>query len=659
VALGLEQALKIVVSAVDNASGVLNGIRGIVQGLSSDALTTAQTLDTIGSGLQQTGRSMTRYVTAPVVGAYGLAAKSAMDFEEQLTIVGVAANRQGEDLEYLGDAALAMGEDLRLVGEFNATDSLVAMEALYKAGKSDTEIFGDLNAYMEGTAELGGIMAAGVLLAAASELDLQQATEALLVSLNTYGLGAEDAMDVANMLVQTADASVASVSDLVGSLSTAGPVLANFGQSYEESLTQIAILSERGIKGPEAGTNLRSMYNNMFRETNRSIEALEALGIERFDAEGNFRPMVEVIDELNEGMSALTDKDLFRSLKDLFGNYGQLAGVTLGTEGAGGYVEMQDKIAKASTVQEVAAARSQTFAAQIEKLQGSLQTFMITAGTPFIEDFLQPAVEHLQSFVDKLNDLNPETLDFAIRIGMISAVMGPALIALGTLARALASILTLYKLIAGAQTAAGLAGAGGAAAGAAGLGAAGTGLAALPALGAVPVVGAAAYATANPAETEKALVGSRDWLRGLIGLPEYDPSLKPWEQLWWNAPKDTGEPSPEVQSMLATPLPGQTDYAGAVRDEYLTAMTNAAESEASLSAESWVTEFEATMTAYDSTMESIGLGGGTALKAGFMYAAEDAGSEFLLSIARQLAPELVPYVMEAMAARNATLGPVG
>ena len=42
-----------------------------------------------------------------------------------------------------------------------------------------------------------------------------------------------------------------------------------------------------------------------------------------------------------------------------------------------------------------------------------------------------------------------------------------------------------------------------------------------------------------------------------------------------------------------------------------------------------------------------------------MYAAEDAGSEFLLSIARQLAPELVPYVMEAMAARNATLGPVG
>jgi len=123
-------------------------------------------------------------------------------------------------------------------------------------------------------------------------------------------------------------------------------------------------------------------------------------------------------------------------------------------------------------------------------------------------------------------------------------------------------------------------------------------------------------------------------------------------------PMETG-PSPEVEAMLARGAPGQMDYAGAVQDEYLTAMTSAAESEASLSAESWVTEFGASMTAYDSIMESIGLGGGTALKAGFMYAAEDAGSDFLITIARQLAPELVPYMMEALAARAATEGPVG
>ncbi len=667
-ALGLEQALKIVVSAVDNASATLNGIKGIVQTLTSDAATAAQTLDTIGSGLQQTGRSMTRYVTAPIVGGLGLATKAATDFEERLTILEVALGDNADAAGDLGEAAKAMGQDVNLPGVFGATDALDAMTDITKAGFDMQEMGGDLAGYMEGTAELGGILQAAVLLAAASDLTLGEATNTLVTSIHTYGLEASDALEIANKYVQAADASAASVRELTASVGAAGPSLEFYNMSLDDTLTALAIMADRNIKGAKAGTNLRAMQNGMHRDTARTNDALEALNVTLYDSEGAFRSPIEIINDVNEAMTTLTDQELATSVKDLFGNYGQLAGITLGKGGVEGWDEMNGKIAKAASVQEVAEARSGTFAAELGKLKDTIETFMINAGTPFIEDFLRPAVEHLQGFIEKLNDLNPATMDWLIRLSLISAVVGPALIALGTFARALASILTLYKLIAGAQAAAGLggaaAGAGSAAAGtaglgAAGLGAAGTGLAALPALGAVPVIGAAAYATAHPGETEKALVGSRDWLRGLIGLPEYDTSLKPWDQLWWNAPKDTGEPSPEVQSMLATPLPGQMDYAGAVRDEYLTAMTSAAESEASLSAESWVTEFEASMTAYDSTMESIGLGGGTALKAGMLYAAEDAGSDFLITIARQLAPELVPYVMEAIAARAATEGPVG
>jgi len=663
VALGLEQALKIVVSAVDNASGVLSGIRGSVQDLTSDALTAAQTLETIGSGLQQTGRSVTRYVTAPIVGGLGLSAKAAAEFEERLTILEVALGDNADAAGDLGEAAKAMGEDTQLPGVFGAMDALDAMTDITKAGFSLQDMAGDLAGYMEGTAELGGILQAAVLLAAASDLTLGEATNTLITTIHTYGLEASNALDIANKYVQAADASAASVRELTASVGAAGPSLEFYNMSLDDTLTALAIMADRNIKGAKAGTNLRAMQNGMHRDTARTNDALEALNVTLYDSEGAFRSPIEIINDVNEAMMTLTDQELATSVKDLFGNYGQLAGITLGKGGVEGWDEMNGKIAKAATVQEVAEARSGTFAAELGKLKDTIETFMINAGTPFIEDFLRPAVEHLQGFVEKLNDLNPATMDWLIRLSLISAVVGPALIALGTFARALASILTLYKLIAGAQAAAGLggaaAGAGAAAGGAAGLGGAGAALTALPTVGGLGVAGAAIYATQNPEETEKALVGSRDWLRGLMGLPEYDTSLKPWEQLWWNAPKDTGEPSPEVQSMLATPLPGQTDYAGAVRDEYLTAMTNATESEASLSAESWVTEFEASMTAYDSTMESIGLGGGTALKAGFMYAAEDAGSDFLITIARQLAPELVPYVMEAIAARAATEGPVG
>ena len=135
-ALGLEQALKIVVSAVDNASGTLSNIRGQVQGLSSDAFTTAQMLDTIGSGLQNTGRSMTRYVTAPIVGGYMLATKAATDFGERLTILEVALGDNADAAGDLGEAAKQMGEDTQLPGVFGAMDALDAMTDITKAGFS-------------------------------------------------------------------------------------------------------------------------------------------------------------------------------------------------------------------------------------------------------------------------------------------------------------------------------------------------------------------------------------------------------------------------------------------------------------------------------------------------------------------------------------------
>ena len=666
-ALGLEQALKIVVSAVDNASAVLEGIRGSVNTLTNDATTAAETLDTIGQGLQQTGRSMTRYVTAPVVGGLGLAAKEATEFEEKLAILGVAARDSGTDVETLGDAAIAMGQDIRLVAAIGPTDAIDAMTTLLKSGVSVVDMFGDLNAYMKEGAELGGILGASARLAGASELNLQQATEAVLQALRTYGLEVEDADAVVDNYVQTADASAASVEDLVAAQINAGPVMKAYNRTFEDTNRQFAILADRGIKGAEAGTNLRSMYNSMLRDTKRTNDALETLNMSLYDSEGALRAPLDIISDVNNAMLTLTDEEKLGALRDLFGTYGQLAGITLGQEGVAGWDAMGEKIAKAATAQEVAEARSGTFAKEIEKLQDSIQTFMITAGTPFIEDFLQPAVEHLQGFVDKLNELNPATLDWLLKISMIAAVVGPALIALGTLARSLASLITLYRLLAGAQAAAGIAGgaagaaglgagAAGAGAGAAGLGAAGTALTGLPALGALGVIGAAAYATTHEEEVKEAEVNAMNWLRNLIGLPDYDPNRSPLEQLWWSKQGAAEDDEPAGPWKYIPSVTGEDLYFPEMPVEV---PDIALAEEATTTAADWVGEFESAMAQYDSVFATIGVGGGDALKAGFMYAAEDAGSDFLITIARQLAPELVPYVMEAIAARAATEGPVG
>jgi hypothetical protein len=114
-------------------------------------------------------------------------------------------------------------------------------------------------------------------------------------------------------------------------------------------------------------------------------------------------------------------------------------------------------------------------------------------------------------------------------------------------------------------------------------------------------------------------------------------------------------PPPGLELELETP-------SAAAVEEWAAHLTAVYGEEAGLSAAAtagtWVSEYEAAMAGYDNVLQSIGMGGGEALATGVLAASEDVGSEFLVSIARQMAPELVPYVLAAIAARTATKEPV-
>ncbi len=81
--------------------------------------------------------------------------KLATDFQSQMAILGIAASSAGLSFDELHDVALQVGGDITLLG-VSATGAADSMTGLYKAGLTTTEIFGDLQGYMAGTAELGG-----------------------------------------------------------------------------------------------------------------------------------------------------------------------------------------------------------------------------------------------------------------------------------------------------------------------------------------------------------------------------------------------------------------------------------------------------------------------------------------------------------------------
>jgi len=338
----------------------------------------------------------------------------AQEFQDQLAGLSIAASSSGLSLDELHDAALSVGGDTRLLG-VSATGAADSMTGLYKAGLSTTEIFGDLQGYMAGTAELGGALRAAIDLAAATELDMVKASDLAAVALATFGGELETEAERAefinsalNNMVQAADASVAEVTGLAEALKSVGPTASSMGISIEDTNNALAILSTRGIQGAEAGTSLKSMLANMRRPTDTVTEALDDLNVSLYDAEGVFVGLPNLIEQMQDSMAGLTDEQRDQYVQTLAGTYGMNALNTLLAEGTEGWDAMAAATAGAAGIQEQAAIKAGTFSGMMEGLGGTIETLKIGIG----EAFLPVAQDLIGTFGNIVADVGPRVAEF-------------------------------------------------------------------------------------------------------------------------------------------------------------------------------------------------------------------------------------------------------
>jgi len=292
---------QLLVKITGDVSGLKGALRGAKSEVAGFAKSAEKSFKNAGSAMTGMGKKMSMGVTLPLVALGVVAMKTAGDFEQQMNIMAVSAGDAGESMEDLRSAAIAVGADTKLVG-ISASEAADSITELYKAGLETNEIFGDMQGYLAGTAELGGVLRASIDMAAASELDLASATELVNVTLSQFGMSAEDATMLVNSFVQAADASVASVGELADAYKNAGTTMAAFGFSIEEVNTVLAMLSNKGIKGAEAGTALKSMFTNMMRDTKKVKGALNELNLSFYDAEGKMKSMEDILGGLNKAL---------------------------------------------------------------------------------------------------------------------------------------------------------------------------------------------------------------------------------------------------------------------------------------------------------------------------------------------------------------------
>ena len=390
--------------------------------------TTKDKLASLSSSMGQTGKSMTKFVTLPLAGVGAAMVKTTADFEAGMSQVQAISGATGEDLKALSDKAKEMGA----VTKFSASESAEALKYMAMAGW-------DTQKMLDG---LPGVMN----LAAASGEDLGTVSDIVTDALTALGMKAEEAGHFADVLAQASSKSNTNVGLMGETFKYVAPLAGSLGYSCEDVATAIGLMANAGIKGSQAGTALRSVLTRMAKPTKESANAMQALGLEITNADGSMKPLNDVMVQLRQSFSGLTE-DQKASYAAMLGGQeamsGLLAIVNASDEDFNKLVEQINNADGAA--EQMANTMQDNLSGQLTILKSTIEGISISFGEIMLP-VVKAIVSGLQSFATWLNNTSETTKRVIAVIATVVATLGPALL-IGS--KLISGITRLMPLISG------------------------------------------------------------------------------------------------------------------------------------------------------------------------------------------------------------------
>lgn len=300
--------------------------------------------------VNQIGMSMVKFAAIAAI-PIAISLKIGASFEAQMSKVKAVTAGTEEEFQKLNQTAKELGRTT----VFTATQVSEGMVNLGRAGFSRKEIDQAI---------------AGVLdLARATDTELAMAAEITGSSLRQFNLEASETGRVTDVLTATANGSAQTLEDLGEALKYAAPIAAEAGDSIEATSAAIGLMANNGIKGTMAGTALARAYKNL--SADNTAERMESIGVAVADANGNMRPMADILREIGEATANMGSKERLAIFEELFGR-GQAAALKLAKAG----LKADDMLSKIQNSQGLA---SKTAKEMSNNFQGAFLEFQSAA----------------------------------------------------------------------------------------------------------------------------------------------------------------------------------------------------------------------------------------------------------------------------------------
>lgn len=397
-----------VFEAVFKATGVSDFQKAI-----SGARESIKSFENVSEKLKDTGKTLTKAVTLPLVGLGVAAVKLGADYDDQMSTVQAVTSASADEIERLSNLARDMGKNTR----YSASEAASAQENLARAGFTTGEIMDALGSTLN--------------LATSGALSLDEASGIAARTIRGFGLEASEAGRVSDVLAYTAAATNTTVGGLGETFKYVAPTAAGLGIEMEEVAAAAGLMGDAGIDAGQAGNMLRRGLLNLASPTKQQAGLLNELGLEMFDAEGNMKPLVDVVGELEKGLDGMTAQQQTAALSTLFGAQAVSGWTAVVNEGSDSLADLTGRIQESDGyAQGFAETAEDNLAGSFRSMRSSLEEAMLSI-YEFGQGPIRDLVDRLTGLIDKFSEMNPAMQQVIIIVGVLAAAIGPLLMLIG------------------------------------------------------------------------------------------------------------------------------------------------------------------------------------------------------------------------------------
>jgi phage tail tape measure protein, TP901 family, core region len=387
----------------------------------------SQRMNRIGDSMTNLGKTATLTMTAPIIGAFGIATHAASQYQYELQDIRKEVQAQGYSAQQVNSIMKSL--------------SAQTLDWSRKFGVSTTEINKGMfelvsNGY--NVKQAMGMMPGLLKTMTANSDKTGKSIELTSSMLEQFGqnVGSNSKViangnSLMNQMTEATHKSAMNLDDLKTISGNAGAAMHAMGVSTSDFLALAGRLKSAGIDASSVGTGLSSMMTRIGTGTGQAAADLKKYNIQVFDSAGKMKSVFNILGQMQTAYKGMNDEEKQKFMYDVVGQENMKVGMTLMDANLDRYKSLSAEIKNSDgTVDKYNKTMRQTNEFTQQQFLATLKSLEIAFGQKLLPA-LTPVIKMFTNWIDAFSKLNGDQQQFIVKVGLLVAALGPVLTVTG------------------------------------------------------------------------------------------------------------------------------------------------------------------------------------------------------------------------------------